>query len=242
MLFESDGYLWTTNAGGESPHQVSTGKVGGGRVASGDLGVSVDGRTVVFVPRRQGAGWKWLGTGVWRMDLTGENQKQLTKGDSDEGPRISPDGKWVVYLSKASGTQTLWKVPLEGGEPAQLIREYSDYFSFSPDSKLLAYTFTDEELKRDRLAIISIDGGPPTKILDYPEARWAPDGRGFTRVETRADVENIWEYPLDAGKPAQLTDFKSDHICGYRWSQDGKQLAVCRQTSTSDAVLIKNFK
>jgi hypothetical protein len=39
----------------------------------------------------------------------------------------------------------------------------------------------------------------------------------------------------------QLTHFTSDQIFAFGWSRDGKQLAVARGRSLSDAVLITHF-
>lgn len=49
-------------------------------------------------------------------------------------PAVTPDNRWVVYSSEASGTPTLWKVPLEGGEPVQLTAVTSMDPVVSPDA------------------------------------------------------------------------------------------------------------
>jgi Tol biopolymer transport system component len=38
-----------------------------------------------------------------------------------------------------------------------------------------------------------------------------------------------------------LTNFETGEIDRLAWSPDGKQLALVRETSTSDAMLISNF-
>jgi len=46
---------------------------------------------------------------------------RLTSGPSIEfGPAISPDGKWVAYLSNARGPFDVWVKFLSGGEPVNL--------------------------------------------------------------------------------------------------------------------------
>jgi hypothetical protein len=39
-----------------------------------------------------------------------------------------------------------------------------------------------------------------------------------------------------------LTNFKTELIYNFEWSADGKQLVLARGTTTSDIVLISNFK
>ena len=45
----------------------------------------------------------------------------MTSGPAQErGPAISPDGKWIAYLSDAGGSTDVWVKFLAGGEPANL--------------------------------------------------------------------------------------------------------------------------
>ena len=54
-------------------------------------------------------------------------------------------------------------------------------------------------------------------------------------------VDNLWLQPIDGSKGRQLTSFKSEHLWDFRWSPDGKQLAVTRGHSDSDVVLIRDM-
>jgi len=40
----------------------------------------------------------------------------------------------------------------------------------------------------------------------------------------------------------QMTNFKSDLIFAFDWSGDGKQLALARGATSSDVILISNFR
>jgi len=51
-------------------------------------------------------------------------------------------------------------------------------------------------------------------------------------------VENIWQQPLDGSLPKPITNFTSDRIFSYDWSDDGKTLAVIRGAWTADMVLL----
>jgi hypothetical protein len=49
--------------------------------------------------------------------------------------------------------------------------------------------------------------------------------------------------PLDGSKPRQLTHFTDERpIVDYRWSRDGKRLAIARASVTNDIVLFKGLK
>jgi TolB protein len=79
-----------------------------------DPAVSSDGQTVVFSSDRNG------GRNIWSMNIDGGNPKQLTSGNVDSFPQITPDGKWLIYSSGA-GKLRVWKQPLDGGTPQPLI-------------------------------------------------------------------------------------------------------------------------
>jgi eukaryotic-like serine/threonine-protein kinase len=202
------------------------------------LSVSPNGRYIVFVSDRAGK------ANIWRVNIDGSNAKQLTNGSGEFNPFCSPDSNWVFYLS--GGTQ--WKVPIDGGEPAQLIDPYSNMVGISPDGKLIAYFTSSDQTKEKKVGIVSSEGGEPISVLDLPPTpiprrmQWTPDGRALTYISNRGGASNIWNQPIDGSQPKQLTDFKTHFIHGFAWSRDGKQLACARWTTTSDVILIKNFR
>ena len=170
----------------------------------------------------------------------------MTSGDSDIGAAISPDSRWVIYNSDKSGRSALWKVSIDGGAAVQLTEDTAENPEVSPDGKLIACQYREQANSPWRYAIIPFEGGKPLKVFDLPKAttkfRWSLDGRSLTYDEARGGVSNIWSFPLDGSPPKQLTDFKTDQIYNFKWSDDGKQLVLARGTTTSDVVLIQNFR
>ncbi len=203
--------------------------------------VSPDGRYIVFLSYRTGV------PHLWRMNIDGSDQRQLANGASGEASaRFSPDGRWLVYRT-ALGRWTVWKMPADGsGQPVQLTDKYSRSPTVSPDGKLIAY-FYREDNGPWRIAVAPFEGGEPLGTFDIPalpnaSLRWTPDGRAVAYVDTRNGVSNIVAQPFDGGKPVQLTDFKADRIFSFDFSRDGKQLALSRGAINNDVVLISNFK
>ncbi|MEJ7576850.1 MAG: protein kinase [Pyrinomonadaceae bacterium] len=205
--------------------------------------VTTDGRHVLFVST---AGY----VNIWRMNTDGGDLKQLTNGRGEFFPSMSPDGKWLVYSSDASGKQTLWKMSLETEEPPlQLTHERANFPVISPDGKWVACNYRDEEGGAQwRIAILPFDGGAPTKIFDIPSAsslrpiRWSPDGSAITYISTRDEDSIIWSQPLDGSAPRKLIDFKTDKIFDFAWSRDGRQLALARGAISTDVILVKNLR
>jgi len=105
----------------------------------------------------------------------------------------------------------------------------------------------DAKTNSERLAVLRFDDLASVKTFDLPVTarslfRWSPDSRAVVYVDTRGDVSNLWRLPLDGGAPAQITDFKSDHINFFAYSRDGKQIALSRGNQTRDALMISEEK
>ncbi|HET9532904.1 MAG TPA: DPP IV N-terminal domain-containing protein, partial [Blastocatellia bacterium] len=210
--------------------------------------VTPDGRYIIFISNRSGS------FNIWRMNIDGSNLKQLTFGPGEWAVSYSIAENAVVYVSSDSGKQTLWKVNIEGGTPRQLTTRYSYTPVVSPDGKLIAYSFWDEEANPQQWGreIISIKDGQRVKTFNLPRSamigsgqvllRWTPDGRGLSYIDRSGGIANIWTLPLDAGQPVPVTDFKDDQIFWFEWSPDGNNLACSRGIVSSDVVLINNFR
>src|SRR5207253_6587451 len=100
---------------------------------------------------------------------------------TDGWPRCSPDGRWVFYSSINLDGRTLWKVPIDGGNPVQVYNKHILNFAISADGKMIAYIYPGGLSKR-KAAIIPVEGGEPIKTFDLPATatyyfiEWTPDG------------------------------------------------------------------
>ncbi|MGH9874434.1 MAG: protein kinase domain-containing protein, partial [Pyrinomonadaceae bacterium] len=246
LVFDSDARsnasIWIVNADGSELKPLTDG-------AADDFmpEVSRNGRYIGLASSRNGFQ-------VWRMDIDGGNPKQLTEGTGAPTFSISPDGRWLVYNLFLGG---IFRVPIDGGSPVTLIPKGDlRYPQVSPDGNSLAYFFEDEQTKRPKIAVIEFEGGAPVKTFDLPVStattfyessfyhgfHWSPDGRALVYVNTLSGVSNLWRQPLDGNAPKQITNFKSDLIYNFAYSQDGRTLAFSRGSHTRDAVLISEVK
>jgi len=102
-----------------------------------------DGRRYVFTGNE--------GRGVYRLyqgNLGGGSPQALTVGSEDDGhPAVSPDGRWLAYISARSGVGKLFLRDLSTGLERQLTSGPKiDLFPvWSPDSRALAYTSGDND-------------------------------------------------------------------------------------------------
>jgi len=79
-----------------------------------------DGKTVLFSSNRTGK------KQIFRQHLGQDLAEPLIPGDSEgsaeEGPDVSPDGHWILYLSSPRGATTarVMRIPVSGGPPEQV--------------------------------------------------------------------------------------------------------------------------
>jgi serine/threonine protein kinase/Tol biopolymer transport system component len=228
--------IWSITADGTTHKQLTTDSY-----IEGLGSVSPDGRYVVFSSNRSG------NFNIWRMDLANGEQKQLTQGaEVDSQAACSPDGQWVLFRSLRQGKSTFWKVPVSGGTPEQLSDKSSSWAAISPDGKLVALRYFDDQANANKIAVIPFAGGEPIKTLDVSaNARdvglgWTQDSKAVIYASGLNDADNIWSFPLDNGPAKQLTYFSSGLIFAFQLSRDGKQIALSRGSQTDDVILLRD--
>ncbi len=162
---------------------------------------------------------------------------RLTHGPARAfAPAVSPDGKWVAYLSDARGPTDVWVQFVSGGEPANLteksglsLQSRTDVggVDISPDATHIALSASDAAgaaLTDYGIWVVPAPlGGVPRKLVDRGVgARFSPDGRRIVFVRTGsgggdalvvsdsdgANQEEIFRTHMHAHKPA--------------WSYDGR--------------------
>lgn len=236
----NDLHLWIMDADGSNQKALTTSS--GSRE---EPAVTADGRYIVYSARAAGD----LSANIWRIDIDGSNPKQLTRGGHDQRPQCSPDGKWVVYTHRVTPVMpTLWRVPLEGGEPVQLHDEFTVGNAISPDGRLIACGYRGPASNwHNKIALVPFGGGPPVTLFDVPPRisltnliQWTPDGQAL--ICSGPATAKIWKQALDGSPAKELIDFQSDSVWRFAWSPDGKQLAVVRGSTVGDVVLISNFR
>jgi Tol biopolymer transport system component len=207
--------------------------------------VSADGRAVVFSSNRTG------NFNLWKLEIANGEQTQLTNGaEIDSQPVCNVDGQSVLFRSLRQGKSTYWKVPISGGTPEQLSDKSASWAAVSPDGKLLALRYLDEQTKLNKIAVIPFAGGEPIKILDVSVSfrdvglGWTADSRSIVYAEARGNgdssADNIWSVSIDGGAPKQLTNFTSGLIFAFQMSRDNKQIALSRGSQTDDVILLRD--
>jgi Tol biopolymer transport system component/DNA-binding winged helix-turn-helix (wHTH) protein len=252
-----DGLAWTPDG-----HLLFSGYVGDGQVIwemSGDglnrkqltsnvgdsvdrqMSATADNRFIVFQSNRSGA------FEIWRANRDGSNLKQLTSEGNNSQPGISPDGKWIVYVSEQEGSPTLRRISIDGGQPAQLTYNASSGPQISPDGKQIAYLESSSSMPL-HLTVIPFWGSENPKVFSLPlrqptnlakRMRWSPDGKSIIYKDSGA---GLWRQRLDTDKPEPVRGFEDLQIYQLAWSLDGKTLAYTRGANMQEIVLLQSAK
>jgi len=200
-----------------------------------------DGRYVVYRQVRSSSG---AFANLWRMDLNGTNQKQLTTGRNEQEPACAKDGNWVYYVDNAD-SRYVKRVSVEGGSPETVVKYAVGSFALSPDGKEIV-SFEVREL--DHKLMMRVDN-VETHQMTYSdidqralpdELAYTPDGKGVVYLVREKGVDNLWLQPLDGAPHRQLTHFKKDKTFRFVFSPDGSKIAMECGELESDAVLLRD--
>ncbi|MDQ1349467.1 MAG: hypothetical protein QG573_2846, partial [Acidobacteriota bacterium] len=108
-----------------------------------DPQVSPDGTRVLFTLRTTDLEGNAGRNDLWLVGADGSGLRQITTHKSgDFNGRWSPDGRSIYFLSTRSGSSQIFRLALDGGEPAQVSDLPVDVsnLEISPDGKLLGFS------------------------------------------------------------------------------------------------------
>lgn len=180
-----------------------------------------------------------------------------THPEADLMPALSPDGKWIAYVSRANKNYDIWVKPRlsfdsnnkegRGGLATPLTTHTSDDYSpaWSPDGKSLAFISRRDDAEGD-LYLLRLKQGDGTlspgkiKLLKHNLDReafpaFSPDGKKIAFSLGAAGAEQIWLYEIKKQKKCPLTKQGGAQPA---WSPDGRQLAISCPTAAGNQIFI----
>jgi eukaryotic-like serine/threonine-protein kinase len=236
--------IWIANADGSHPTPL-TSEAG----SEGQPQVLPDGTGIIFISRAAGA----PRFQVRAINLDGSNQRQIGTGNSVQPGYLQAIGDHIYFKALEEGRLVAYSVPLRGGprvpvfaDPTRLPPQF--YLrSVSPDERWALGTYA--EAATSGVAVVPINGADPARTFPFKfgptfgfGTTWSPGGQAFEDLVFRDGATNVWRFPFDGSAPRALTTFISEHILNYRWSRDGKTLAMSRGTLSTDVVLVTTLE
>jgi serine/threonine protein kinase/Tol biopolymer transport system component len=212
--------------------------------------VSPDGSRVAVVVRQQGKRHLMI------MSADGTNSRTLApsidiQGWAERGAADwSPDGNWIVTGGDAGQGKGLFKIPVDGAEPVQLVKgEEAHNPVWSPNGDLIVYaTGTPFAGAGGVNAFRGVrpDGTPvampDVRVRAGGAHRFLPSGTGLVYLP-RIESKDFWLLDLATGKTSQLTRVADrGYLNGFDITPDGKYLVFDRTQQNADVVLIERPK
>ena len=111
---------------------------------AGSVSVTADARTIVYTRGPDG---------LWKRDANGRTTQLVQDFANDV--IVTPDDRNVLYVSFRSGIQAPWIVPLDGGEPREIVHAFTSVGSL--------------RLARDGVHLFFVSGAGGWTICDLPD-------------------------------------------------------------------------
>ena len=140
-----------------------------GRALAG-AAIAPGGQRLVFSLQRRGS------TQLYVINADGTGARRIAADlDVRGAPAWSPDGQWLAVAANRDNEPHLFKVPVDGGTPVLLVKEYSTDPIWAPSGEFLVYSGADIGTTFSVKAV-SADGAPrplPKLILTRGARRLA---------------------------------------------------------------------
>ncbi len=244
LIYAMEGSLWRRKIAGPNPANQEV--THSARAYDYQPDVAPDGDSVVFT-RYDGKAFE-----LWRHEFTSGAGRALTaNGGVNLEPRVSPDGRQLVFVSTAGTGHFNLKIAklsatglsderfLVAPRESRIDRYYYSTHdhainpSWSPDGKRVWFVSNAEiPWGTGRICSIAVEGGEPQCLDRHQlETSWAarpevgPDGRRILFSSYHGGQwHQLWITTTDDAAPLPLTYGEFDRR-NARWSPDGKRIA-----------------
>ena len=257
LVYSKSGSLWRQRIGSDEAFELTHPR------AAYDYqpDVAADGKSVVFA-RYDGAAFQ-----LWRLDLaTGREQKLTTGNAVNVEPRLSPDGRRIVWVStEGTGHLNLFIADigpkglrnarlLIGERQSKIPRYYYSTFdhavnpSWSSDGKRILFV-TNHEVAWGTGDIwsVAVDDPRDRRKIWSEETSWSarpeasPDGKRILIASYQGrQWRQLWLTTPSGAAPLPLT-FGDFDLSNARWSPDGERIAFVSNEGGNTSLAVREF-
>lgn len=161
-------------------------------------------------------------------------------------PRLSNDGRRILYQSNRTGSWQLFVLDTATGEQQRLTNDTfnNNFVDWSADNEWVAFVSDrdgNEEIYRMR-----IDGTGVERLTEHPardiHPYFSPDGNSLLFNSTRDNGSlDVYRLELGSRELLRVTDSPMEETCA-RYSPDMKQIVLLRNGTTSDDIVILDLE
>ena len=149
--------------------------------------------------------------------------------------RISPDGRYLAYVSYQRGQSSLWVRQTTVASAVQVIPATHSVISdiaFTPDGNYLTYTLVSSGETNGKMYQVPILGGNPRRLSEAANGSltYSPDGSklAYTMVDIAANEIDVMVANADSKNPQKLASralsFEYGNFQVLHWAPDGKSI------------------
>jgi tricorn protease len=230
IVFENGGYIYRFDLASEKVDKVPIQVVddmNGGRSGITKVGeqttnyeISPDGKRALFGARGD----------IFTVPAKYGMPRNLTNspGVHDRNSKWSSDGKWIAYISDATGEDEIYIIPQDGSAlPTQLTKNSDNYkyqILWSPDAKNILWADRAQRLRYIDIDSKTVHEVAQSKAFEFGDYSWSPDSKWITYVKPEDDwMSRIYIFSLENKKEYEVTD-KWYSSGQPTFSSDGKYL------------------
>jgi serine/threonine protein kinase len=165
--------------------------------------------------------------------VTNARLSRLTTSGNITSTAISPDARYVAYVVRDGGQESLWVRQTAASSAEQVVppaqQAYLSWPNFSPDANFIYFTRGRSEKSNDmQLFAVPVLGGTPRKIADHLSTTFtiSPDGAKIAFLGLGCEGLEICltEVNSDGSGRVVLTRWNTPHYAPS-WSPDGRRIA-----------------
>jgi Tol biopolymer transport system component len=204
----------------------------------GGPAISPDGRSIVFSARQQGRAILYV------MQADGANARIVCDSLDLQGtPAWEPDGKSIASAAEVHASPHLFRIPLDGSKPTDLVADYALDPVWSPDGQFVVYSGADvgTTFPVKTFANAALAHPVPALTLTRGARRLAFLNGGRTLAMLRGELQHkdVWLVDLETGAQKQITSLPADFdVRDFDISPDGSEVVLERIQERSDVILV----
>lgn len=167
-----------------------------------------------------------------------------TEGVENAYPRLSNDGKKILYQSNAKGKWQLMIFDQNTGQHTEITKAIynSNYADWSPDNEWIS--FVSDRDGNEELYIMRTNGKDLRRLTNDKgrdiHPYFSPDGKSLLFNSTRGNGSlDIYKLTLKSGLIERLTTTQDDETCA-RYSPDMKKIVYLKNNQKGDDIFVLN--
>ncbi|MGH9520527.1 MAG: TolB family protein, partial [Terriglobales bacterium] len=200
--------------------------------------ISPGGSRVAFAVRRNAR------SSLYVMSPDGSRQRLVSDLLPWQGsPAWAPGGQSLTVAALVAGVPRLFRVPLQGGPPVPLTRQFALDPAWAPGGGFLLYSGADIGTAFSLHALGNQNHELPLRPLALPRGArhvvFLPGSSQLVALRGAIHHKDLWRIDLLTGAALRLTRFPPDFdVEDFDITPDGRRLVLAREEDRSDVVLL----